>query len=201
MPASDELRQSGIGVDRLPPCRKTGRVPDGHRTAPSGARQRHGLPNETACSFHLKLVPSKRAGYRSPTVGGVEASTHVAAGPERTRCAQARLPGFRWRDDSAASWVFVSCSRAIGGQRPESTGACARGQQTTESFRTPNPSRRFPSTGRDGGKKRAGRVSQHRRQAVERDHKYIVLTAQDSTSSNEAQYRQRTVAAPSSPAP
>jgi hypothetical protein len=31
VPAMDELRQSGIGIDRLSLCRKTGRLPAGHR--------------------------------------------------------------------------------------------------------------------------------------------------------------------------
>ena len=98
--AADEQVSSAVSQNARACKQKRSSVDVVDETGASGARQRHGPPNETACSFHLKLVPSKRAGYRSPTVGGVEASTHVAAGPERTRCAQARLPGFRWRDDS-----------------------------------------------------------------------------------------------------
>ena len=42
------------------------------RTAASGAGQRRGLRNETACSVGLTLVSGKRAEDRSLTVGGVE---------------------------------------------------------------------------------------------------------------------------------
>jgi hypothetical protein len=40
VPAMDELRQSGIGIDRLSLCRKTGRLPAGHRAAPEVRRER-----------------------------------------------------------------------------------------------------------------------------------------------------------------
>ena len=47
-------------------------------TAPSGAKQARFARTHPACAVRQEPVPSKRADYRSPTVGGVDAVAGVA---------------------------------------------------------------------------------------------------------------------------
>jgi hypothetical protein len=93
---------------------------------------------------------------------------------------------------SAISGTAARCGPALEGD--QFSGVCP----TILLLRPPGRSR--SGAGLNDGRDGARRDPERRRQVIDRDHQDVVLTPLYSTSSNEAQYRQRAAATPPSPA-
>ena len=81
------------------------------QTAGTGARQRRGPGDQTACSECREPAPGKRPDYCSPTGGGVELVTGVATASERTRSSRPAIAPRPHRSSSGTPTTSTSDMR------------------------------------------------------------------------------------------
>jgi hypothetical protein len=116
-----EQRQSGVDVDRLPLCRKTGRLPDGHRAAPM-VRRSHDVaavpgddcfPNRTNPITSGPSRPPAASAQLAESGAGAAAST-IAYLQGTGGLARLRPPAVA-REPAARHVLLLDASRGHGG--------------------------------------------------------------------------------------